>query len=41
MRTLSDLDLDPPHLEAWCQLRDAVRVFTLSRIHGVMGVAME
>lgn len=29
-------DLDPPHLYAWCHLRDAKRVFTLSRIHGVM-----
>ncbi len=28
--------LDPPYLEAWCHLRDAERVFTLSRIHGVM-----
>ncbi|MFF5019813.1 helicase-associated domain-containing protein [Streptomyces sp. NPDC001165] len=36
IRTLSDLDLDPPYLYAWCQLRDEERVFTLSRIHGVM-----
>ncbi|MCY0936600.1 helicase-associated domain-containing protein [Streptomyces sp. H34-S4] len=36
VRTLSRLELDPPHLEAWCHLRDAERVFTLSRIHGVM-----
>ncbi|WP_405711320.1 helicase-associated domain-containing protein [Streptomyces xanthophaeus] len=36
VRTLSRLDLDPPYLEAWCHLRDAERVFTLSRIHGVM-----
>ncbi|AKH86773.1 hypothetical protein AA958_14765 [Streptomyces sp. CNQ-509] len=36
IRTLSELDLDPPHLYAWCHLRDDERVFTLSRIHGVM-----
>lgn len=36
VRTLSHLGLDPPYLEAWCHLRDAERVFTLSRIHGVM-----
>ncbi|MET9695585.1 helicase-associated domain-containing protein [Streptomyces sp. NPDC006529] len=36
VRTLSGLELDPPFLEAWCHLREAERVFTLSRIHGVM-----
>lgn len=36
VRTLSRLELDPPYVEAWCHLRDAERVFTLSRIHGVM-----
>lgn len=36
VRTLGRLALDPPYLEAWCHLRDAERVFTLSRIHGVM-----
>lgn len=36
VRTLSELDLDPPYLLAWCHLRDAERVFALSRIHGVM-----
>ncbi|MFK0218479.1 helicase-associated domain-containing protein [Streptomyces vinaceus] len=36
VRTLSRLELDPPYLEAWCHLRDAERVFTLSRIQGVM-----
>ncbi|MFE7804162.1 helicase C-terminal domain-containing protein [Streptomyces sp. NPDC057430] len=36
VRTLSRLELDPPHLEAWCHLREDERVFTLSRIHGVM-----
>ncbi|OIV35239.1 hypothetical protein BIV57_22635 [Mangrovactinospora gilvigrisea] len=36
VRTLSDLELDPPYLNAWCHLREAERVFTLSRIHGVM-----
>ncbi|WP_434091172.1 WYL domain-containing protein [Streptomyces flaveus] len=30
--------LDPPYLEAWCHLRDAERVFTLSRIRSVMSV---
>ncbi|WP_323180409.1 WYL domain-containing protein [Streptomyces sp. NBC_00102] len=28
--------LDPPYLYAWCHLRDDERVFTLSRIHGIM-----
>ncbi|MET8561994.1 helicase C-terminal domain-containing protein [Streptomyces flaveolus] len=36
IRTVSGLELDPPYLYAWCHLRDAERVFTLSRIHGVM-----
>ncbi|MEU9454626.1 helicase-associated domain-containing protein [Streptomyces sp. NPDC048277] len=36
VRTLSNLELDPPYLDAWCHLREAERVFTLSRIHGVM-----
>jgi hypothetical protein len=36
VRTLSRLALEPPYLEAWCHLRDAERVFTLSRIHSVM-----
>ncbi|WDV52844.1 helicase C-terminal domain-containing protein [Streptomyces coeruleorubidus] len=36
IRTLSELDLDPPYLYAWCHLRNDERVFTLSRIHGVM-----
>jgi hypothetical protein len=36
VRTLSELDLDPPYLYAWCHLRDAERVFSLSRIHAVM-----
>lgn len=39
VRTLSRLDLDPPYLEAWCHLRGAERVFTLSRIHSVMSLA--
>ncbi|WP_369260506.1 helicase-associated domain-containing protein [Streptomyces sp. R35] len=38
VRTLSRLMLDPPYLDAWCHLRDAERVFTLSRIHSVMSV---
>ncbi|WP_406168532.1 helicase-associated domain-containing protein [Streptomyces canus] len=41
VRTLSRLMLDPPYLEAWCHLRDAERVFTLSRIHSVMSVMPE
>jgi hypothetical protein len=41
VRALSRLDLDPPFLEAWCHLRGAERVFTLSRIHSVMSVAPE
>lgn len=36
VRTLSRLDLDAPYLYAWCHLRDDERVFTLSRIQGVM-----
>ncbi|MFG2694784.1 helicase C-terminal domain-containing protein [Kitasatospora sp. NPDC048407] len=36
IRTLSRLDLDPPYLQAWCHLRNDERVFTISRIHGVM-----
>lgn len=36
VRTLSRLSLDPPYLDAWCHLRSDERVFTLSRIHGVM-----
>ncbi|MET9909340.1 helicase C-terminal domain-containing protein [Streptomyces sp. NPDC006476] len=36
IRTVSRLELDLPYLYAWCHLRDDERVFTLSRIHGVM-----
>ncbi|MFD9500983.1 helicase C-terminal domain-containing protein [Streptomyces sp. NPDC060035] len=36
VRTLSRLALDPPYVEAWCHLRDAERIFTLSRIYSVM-----
>ncbi len=36
VRILSELVLDPPYLYAWCRLRDDQRVFTLSRIHGIM-----
>jgi hypothetical protein len=36
VRSLSDLDLDPPYLHAWCHLRNDERVFTLSRILGVV-----
>ncbi|WP_049576834.1 WYL domain-containing protein, partial [Streptomyces sp. SBT349] len=32
VRTLSELDLDPPFLYAWCHLRDDERVFALTRI---------
>ncbi|MET9460943.1 helicase C-terminal domain-containing protein [Streptomyces canus] len=41
VRTLSRLALAPPYLEAWCHLREAERVFTLSRIHSVMSVMPE
>ncbi|MFD7732202.1 hypothetical protein ACFV6F_17660 [Kitasatospora phosalacinea] len=36
VRTLSRLELDAPCLRVWCHLRDGERVFTVSRIHGVM-----
>jgi hypothetical protein len=36
VRAVSELELDPPYLYAWCHLRDDERVFTLSRIQGVM-----
>ncbi|WP_326766777.1 hypothetical protein OG978_21460 [Streptomyces sp. NBC_01591] len=36
VRTLGELDLDPPYLYAWCHLRGDESVFALSRIHGVM-----
>ncbi|WP_229324538.1 helicase C-terminal domain-containing protein [Streptomyces sp. UNOC14_S4] len=36
VRTVSKLELDAPHLYAWCHLRNDERVFTISRIHGVM-----
>jgi hypothetical protein len=36
VRTLSRLELDAPYLHAWCHLREDERVFTISRIHGVM-----
>ncbi|MFE8943771.1 hypothetical protein [Streptomyces sp. NPDC007856] len=36
IRTVSDLDLNPPYLDAWCHLRDDERGFTLSRIQGVV-----
>ncbi|MET8180032.1 helicase C-terminal domain-containing protein [Streptomyces sp. NPDC005336] len=36
VRTLSRLGLDPPYLHAWCHLRNDERVFTLSRVQGVM-----
>ncbi|MEV0276628.1 helicase-associated domain-containing protein [Streptomyces sp. NPDC050610] len=36
VRTISEIDLDAPYIYAWCHLRDDDRVFTLSRVHGVM-----
>ncbi|MEV6208681.1 helicase C-terminal domain-containing protein [Kitasatospora sp. NPDC051914] len=36
VRVLSRLELDAPYLHAWCHLRDDERMFTVSRIHGVM-----
>ncbi|MEW2300330.1 helicase-associated domain-containing protein [Streptomyces sp. NPDC006655] len=41
VRTLSRLELDPPYLEAWCHLREDMRVFTLSRIQGVMSPVLD
>ncbi|GAB2687366.1 helicase C-terminal domain-containing protein [Kitasatospora kifunensis] len=38
VRTISRLELDAPFLHAWCHLRNDERVFTLSRIYGVMPV---
>ncbi|WP_407989468.1 helicase C-terminal domain-containing protein [Kitasatospora sp. CMC57] len=36
VRTLSRVELNAPYLHAWCHLRDDERMFTISRIHGVM-----
>ncbi|MEU8887597.1 helicase-associated domain-containing protein [Streptomyces sp. NPDC048442] len=36
VRTLSTLTFDPPYLEAYCHLRDAGRVFSLSGITSVL-----
>ncbi|MFG2910855.1 helicase C-terminal domain-containing protein [Kitasatospora sp. NPDC048286] len=36
VRTLSRLELDAPYLHGWCHLRNDERMFTISRIHGVM-----
>ncbi len=36
VRTVSELDLDPPYLYAWCHLRDDDRVFSLTRIQAVL-----
>ncbi len=36
VRSLSELELDPPYLHAWCHLRDDERMFALSRIRSVM-----
>lgn len=36
VRTLSEIELDAPYLYAWCHLREDERVFTISRIVGVM-----
>ncbi|MFE7299305.1 helicase-associated domain-containing protein [Streptomyces sp. NPDC057579] len=38
IRTVSELELDPPLLSAYCHLREDQRVFTLSRIQAVMPV---
>ncbi|MCE7082924.1 WYL domain-containing protein [Streptomyces sp. ST2-7A] len=35
IRTISELELDPPHLYAWCHLRESDRVFALSRIREI------
>ncbi|WP_347877159.1 helicase-associated domain-containing protein [Streptomyces sp. 8K308] len=39
VRTLSELDFDPPFLYAWCHLREDDRVFALGRIQSVMPAA--
>lgn len=36
IRTLSDLEFDPPYLYAYCHLREDDRVFNLSRIQSVL-----
>ncbi|WP_431999811.1 WYL domain-containing protein [Streptomyces sioyaensis] len=36
VRTVSELELDPPFLSAYCHLREDQRVFNLSRIQTVM-----
>ncbi|WP_381792788.1 helicase-associated domain-containing protein [Streptomyces niveus] len=36
VRTVSGIALDPPHIVAHCHLRDAERVFTISRIRDVL-----
>ncbi|UNM16438.1 helicase C-terminal domain-containing protein [Streptomyces formicae] len=36
IRTVSELDFDPPYLHAYCHLREDERVFTLSRIQAVL-----
>ncbi|MEN8653405.1 helicase C-terminal domain-containing protein [Streptomyces sp. 21So2-11] len=36
IRTVSELEFDPPYLYAYCHLREDDRVFTLSRIQAVM-----
>ncbi|MFF4605047.1 helicase-associated domain-containing protein [Streptomyces sp. NPDC001339] len=36
VRTVSELELDPPLLSAYCHLREDLRVFTLSRIQAVL-----
>lgn len=38
VRTVSDLEMDPPLLYAYCHLREDDRVFTLSRIQSVLPV---
>lgn len=36
VRTLSELEFDPPYLHAWCHLREDQRIFTLARIQAVL-----
>lgn len=36
VRTVSELDFDPPYLYGYCHLRQDNRVFTLSRIQAVL-----
>ncbi|WOI62446.1 WYL domain-containing protein [Streptomyces fradiae] len=36
VRTVSDLEMDPPYLYGYCHLREDERVFSLSRVQSVL-----